>query len=164
MILKTIMFDLWIFIHKIKRCFFYGKQEKRQKRLPKNSEKNLVLRVSIDQEFLLIARMFFSIDRKGIENRLIQAETLWWNSSLSQSIENSFRSIECYFRSIKQESRIDQMRQWLCDEFLHFFDRLRKRFDQSKALNFEFSLAFWLSVKTLTKGKVVCDEITHDSI
>ena len=120
MILKTIMFDLWIFIHKIKRCFFYGKQEKRQKRLPKNSEKNLVLRVSIDQEFLLIARMFFSIDRKGIENRLIQAETLWWNSSLSQSIENSFRSIECYFRSIKQESRIDRTRQWLCDEFLHF--------------------------------------------
>ena len=45
-----------------------------------------------------------------------------------------------------------------------FFDRSRKRFDRSKALNFEFSLAFWLSVKTLIKGKVVCDEITHDSI
>ena len=45
-----------------------------------------------------------------------------------------------------------------------FFDQSRKRFNWSNALNFEFSLAFWLSVKTLIKGRVVCDEITHVSI
>ena len=127
---------------------------------------------SIKNSFWLIECSFQLIEEESITDRFRQKlydEILHcldqlWNSSLSRSIENSFRSIECYFRSIKQESRIDQMRQWLCDEFLHFFDRSRKRFDQSKALNFEFSLAFWLSVKTLIKGKVVCDEITHDSI
>ena len=31
MILKTIMFDLWIFIHKIKRCFFLWKTGKTSK-------------------------------------------------------------------------------------------------------------------------------------
>ena len=117
-------------------------------------------------------------------------------------IGNSFRSIECTFRLIEEESRTDRVRQKLYDEILHcldrsripfdrsnvifnrlnrnqeliergsgfvmnffiFFDWSRKRFNRSKALNFQFSLAFWLSVKTLIKGKVVCDEITHDSI
>ena len=117
-------------------------------------------------------------------------------------IENSFRSIECFLRLIKEESRIDQFRQKLYDEILQcldqlripfnrfnvlfdwsnsnqesiewdndfvmyffiFFDRLRKRFNRSKALNFEFFFCFWLSVKTLIKNKVMCDEITHNSI
>ena len=45
-----------------------------------------------------------------------------------------------------------------------FFDRSRNRFDWLKALNFEFSLAFWLSVKTMIKSKVMCEEISHGSI
>ena len=53
-----------------------------QKWLPENSEKNSVLWVWIDQEFFLIDRMFFSIDRRGIENRSIQVETLWRNNSM----------------------------------------------------------------------------------
>ena len=45
-----------------------------------------------------------------------------------------------------------------------FFDQSKNRFDWSKAPNFEFSLAFWLSVKTLIKSKVMYGEITHGSI
>ena len=40
----------------------------------------------------------------------------------SQSIENSFRSIECSYQSIKQELRIIRVIQRLCNEFLQFFD------------------------------------------
>ena len=104
--------------------------------------KNSVIRVSIDQEFLSIDRMFFSIDRRGIEDRSIQAETPWWNSSLSQSIENSFQPIECWFQSIEQESGINQTRQNLYDEFLHFsIDRVIGSIDRRHwILNFHLFL------------------------
>ena len=111
-----------------------------------------------------------------------------------RSIKNSFWSIECSIQLIEEESITDRFRQKLYDEILHCLDQLRilfdwsnvlfdrsnrnwvvmyffiffdwswKRFDRLKVLNFEFSLAFWLSVKTLIKGKVVFDEITHVSI
>ena len=39
LILKTLMFDLWIFIHKIKRCFWWKIAKNCQKQLMENSEK-----------------------------------------------------------------------------------------------------------------------------
>ena len=39
MILKTLMFDLWIFIHKFKRCFWWKIAKNCQKRLLENSKK-----------------------------------------------------------------------------------------------------------------------------
>ena len=125
--------------------------------------KILVIQVSIDREFLSIGRMYFLIDWRGIENWSSQVEALWWNSSLSRSIKNSFRSIECWFWSIEQESRINQTRQNLCDEFLHFpidWEKVRL----IEGTEFWIFTCFLLSVKTLIKGKVMCDEITHGFI
>ena len=163
MILKTIMFDLWIFIHKIKRCFLW-KTGKTSKTVTRKFWEKFSF-ASFDRSRIPFDRsnVLFNWSKRNREP--IDSGRNSMMKFFIVSINWEFLSIdECYFRSIKQESRINQMRQWLCDEFLHFFDRSRKRFDQSKALNFEFSLAFWLSVKTLIKGKVVCDEITHDSI
>ena len=47
-----------------------------QKQLLENSEKIQFMRVSIDREFLLIDRMYFLIDLRGIENQSSQVETL----------------------------------------------------------------------------------------
>ena len=124
MILKTLMFDLWIFIHKIKRCFWW-KIAKTVKNGCWKILKSSVMRVS---------RMYFLIDQGGIKNWSTQLETLWWNSSLSRSIENSFRSIECFLRLIKEESRIDQFRQKLYDEILQCLDQLRIPFNRFNVL------------------------------
>ena len=156
LILKALMFDLWIFIHKIKRCFWWKNNEE-----VKNGYQKILRKIQFCKFGL---------------------------------IENSFRSIKCSFRLIEEESRTGRFRLKLYDEILHcldqlrilfdwsnvlfdwsnrnwvvmyffiFFDRSWKRFDRLKVLNFEFSLAFWLSVKTLIKDKVVFDEITHVSI
>ena len=57
-----------------------------------------------------------------------------------RSIKSSFQSIECSLQSIEQESNIDRDIQRLQDYFLTIFNWLSQRFDQSKMLNFEFSL------------------------
>ena len=111
---------------------------------------------SIENSFRSIECSFL-IDRRGIENRLIQAETLWWNSSLSRLIENSLRSIKCCFRSIEQESRINRTSQWLCDEFLR---SIEKKVWPIEGTEFWIFTCFLLSVKTLIKSKAMCDEIT----
>ena len=64
--------------------------------------KNLVSRVSTDWEFLLIDRMFLSINQTGIENRSSHPETSWWISSIFWLIKNSFWLIRCFFQSIEQ--------------------------------------------------------------
>ena len=56
------------------------------------------------------------------------------------SVENYFRSIECYFRLIDQELSNDRDIHKLRDYFLIIFNRLSQRFDRSKMLYFEFSL------------------------
>ena len=119
-------------------------------------QKISVIQVSIDREFLSIDRMYFLIDWRGIENWSSQVEALWWNSSLSQSIENSFRPIECWFRSIEQESRINRTRQNLYDEFLHFSIDQEIGSTDRRHWILNFHLPFWLGVKTLIKKTRLC--------
>ena len=60
--------------------------------------------------------------------------------SIGREFLSIFRSIECSFRSIEQESNNDRIIQRLQDYFLHHFDQSSQSFDRSKMLNFEFSL------------------------
>ena len=55
-------------------------------------------------------------------------------------VESYFQLIECSFRSIEQESNNDRIIQRLQDRFPYHFNRSSKSFDQSKILNFNFSL------------------------
>ena len=100
--------------------------------------KNSVSHVSTNLEFLLIDRMFQSIDRTGIENRSSHLETSWWISSIIRLIENSFWSIGCFFQSIEQESRINQVIQRLQNWFIKYFNRSRNTFDRSNELFLKF--------------------------
>ena len=117
LILKTLMFDLWIFIHKIKRCFWwkiaktvkngcwkilekfnyisfdrsnvlFDRSKRNQE--PIESGRNSMMKffvVSIDWEFLSIDQMLISIDQTGIKNHSNEAETLWWISSFFNQFE-----------------------------------------------------------------------------
>jgi len=86
--------------------------------------KNSVSRVSTDWEFSSINWWFLSINGTGIDYWSSHPKTLWWISSIFQSIKNSFQSIE-------QESRIDRVVQNLRGEFLQYFDWSRIPFNRS---------------------------------
>ena len=154
LILKTLMFDLWIFIHKIKRCFWW-----KIAKTVKNSWWKILKKFN-----------YMSFDRSGIP--FSRSNVLFnWSKRNRESIESSrnsmlkffivsidreFLSIDWMLISINRTGIENQSNEveplwWISS----FFDRSSNRLDQSKALNFEFSLVFWLSVKTLIKSKAM---------
>ena len=154
MILKTLMFDLWILIHKFKRCFWWKIAKNCQKWLLENSEKFSY--ASFDWSGIPFDRSNVHFDWLKRNQEPIESGRNSMMKFFIVSIDQEFFSINQILISIdptriENQSNDVESLWWISS----FFDQPSNRFDRSKALNFEFSLAFGLSVKTLIKSKAM---------
>ena len=154
LIFKTLIFDLWIFIHKIKRCFWW-----KIAKIVKNGWWKILKKLS-----------YMSFDRLGIP--FDSSNVLFnWSKRNRKPIESGRNSMMKFFTvlidqeflstdrmlisinrtGIENQSNDAEPLWWISS----FFDWSSNRFDQSKALNFEFSLVFWLNFETLIKSKAM---------
>ena len=120
-----------------------------QKRLLENSEKF---------SYASFENVLFDWSRRNQE--LINSVRNSMMKFFIVSIDREFLPINWMLFSIENQSNKAEALWWISsfviDQVIGLADR--------RCWILNFHLPFWLSVKTLIKGKVMCDEITHGSI
>ena len=118
MILKTIMFDLWIFIHKIKRCFFMENRKNVKNGYPK------ILRKIQFCEFRSIKNSFWSIE---CSFQLIEEESITdrFRQKLYDEILHCLDQLRIPFDRLNvifdQSNRNQESIKWGNDFVMNFF-------------------------------------------